>query len=139
MYILSAFILKLPPKLLSQGVGFDNTCCFLHAVPSEPLSVAASPEGMGRTLVVTWAQPTYPNAPSLSYVVTYTATPSGVEMAAMTQDLTSSITGLSPFTNYSIAVQACSEVGCGAQSSEVMALTREEVMALTREEGTVAC
>ena len=103
-----------------------------HAVPSEPLSVAASPEGMGRTLVVTWAQPTYPNAPSLSYMVTYTAaTTPGVEMAVTTQDLTSTITGLSPFTNYSITVQACSEVGCGAQSSEVIALTREE--------GTVAC
>lgn len=82
---------------------------------------------MPRTLVVSWVQPVFPNAPSLSYVVTYAAAASGVEMTAMTQgDLTVTITGLSPFTNYSITVQACSAGGCGQQSTEIIALTTEE-------------
>jgi hypothetical protein len=47
-------------------------------------------------------------------------------MMMTSEELTVTITGLLPFTNYSITVQACSEAGCGPQSAEIIALTNEE-------------
>lgn len=89
----------------------------------------ASAQGMTRALVVTWLAPDLPNSPSVSYVVRYrAASSSGEEIAGMTGDLAFTITGLSPFTNYSVTVQACSEVGCGTDSEAVTALTIEEGM-----------
>lgn len=86
----------------------------------------ASPQGMLRTLVVTWAEPASLNAPLVSYVVRYSDFSSVEGNMEMTGGLTVTITGLSPFTSYSITVQACSEVGCGPQSTQITALTGEE-------------
>ena len=47
---------------------------------------------------------------------------------ATTSDQTFEITGLSPFTSYSFTVQACSDAGCGPETTPVSQLTEEEGM-----------
>lgn len=88
-----------------------------------------STDGQLRTLLVMWEEPTDLYAPTVSYVVRYGVTPStGEESMEMTSDETLEITGLSPFTSYSITVQACSGAGCGPESLPVAQLTEEEGM-----------
>lgn len=95
-----------------------------------PLEVTASPEGMLRTLVVTWNLPTYVNAPTVNYAVTYYAVTSlsggGMSLTTGPDELTAIVSGLVPFTDYSITVQACSEEGCGPESEEITQKTLEE-------------
>lgn len=99
-------------------------------VPSEPLQVMVSPENMTGILVVSWAPPTYPNAPTLNYTVSYVASSlaSGerAEVTTGADEVGVVIPGLLPFTNYSVTVQACSEVGCGLESEEIIKQTLEE-------------
>ena len=98
------------------------------AVPSQVLSVTASPEGTTRVLTVSWAQPTYLNAPTVNYTVTYYTTGSSEDTTVVTgpDELRVVLPGLLPFTNYSVTVQACSEAGCGLASDVITQVTLEE-------------
>ena len=70
-----------------------------------------------------------PNGPIVRYVVHYSAVDSGETQTANTSDTVLDLTGLAPFTNYSVSVQACTVVGCGDLSPPSMQDTQEEGMA----------
>lgn len=95
-------------------------CVF--AVPQAPtlLSVTASDPG---TLNVTWAEPTTPNGVIISYTV------AANNRAIVRADVTGTevvLSGLDPYTSYSVSVQACTSEGCGSFSDEITVTTLEE-------------
>ena len=65
-----------------------------------------------------------PNGPIISYNVVYSAE-DAVPETNSTGDTSILIQGLLPFINYSVLVQACTEVGCGPFSQQ-SARTLEE-------------
>lgn len=72
------------------------------------------------------------NAPAVTYILQYRIVGN---ISAMTVtdvvDVMFSIVDLEPFTNYSVAVQACSEVGCSPFTDEMTAVTIEGGMCMS--------
>ena len=82
-----------------------------------------------RALSVTWSVPQAINAPRIDlYNISFTEADSVVVEYADSTALLSNLTGLQPFTEYSVAVQACTSAGCGGFSTAVNATTLQEGM-----------
>ena len=82
-----------------------------------------------RSFTVSWIPPDVFNAPTVTYRIMYT--PLGAEnatflMSEFIVNTTLVLDELLPFTDYSVAVQACSSVGCGPFSMETTNRTLEE-------------
>ena len=93
-------------------------------VPAVPLNVTVTTGDMLRTLMVEWKPPSSPEGIITTYMVTYNDT----TVDTSNNDTNYTITGLDPYTNYSITVLACTSNGCGDQSDVVIATTAEEGM-----------
>lgn len=104
--------------------------CLFVSVPSVPLAVSVSPEGMLRSLLVTWSEPLPLNAPTVNYTVFVgqVGMSPGDRMEYRTgpDELSFLVPGLSPYTNYSVSVMACSMAGCGPESDPIIQVTLEE-------------
>lgn len=91
-------------------------------MPTIPLNVTVTTGNMLRTLIVNWEPPSSPGGIITTYMVNY---------SSMVVDTTSNatnytITGLDPYTNYSITVTACTSNGCGNETDVVIGTTAEE-------------
>ena len=91
-------------------------------MPTVPLNVTVSTGDMLRTLIVEWEPPSSPEGIITTYMVTYNDT----TVDTSNNDTNYTITGLDPYTNYSITVLACTGNGCGDQSDVVIGTTAEE-------------
>ena len=90
-------------------------------MPTVPLNVTVTTGDMLRTLIIEWRPPSNPGGTITTYMVTYNAT-----IDTNSRDTTYTITGLDPYTNYSISVIACTDNGCGNQSDVIIGTTEEE-------------
>ena len=72
--------------------------------------------------MVQWELPSSPGGVITTYMVTY----NGITIDTSNNDRNYNITGLEPYTNYSITVSACTSIGCGNRSDVVIATTAEE-------------
>ena len=94
--------------------------CHLCTVPSVPLGVTLQVT-TATSLQVSWSTPTFSNGPNLTYHVKYTgvATENAVNgsffMTFFLESSTTSVTisGLVPFSTYTIGVRASTSVGAG--------------------------
>ena len=75
-----------------------------------------------RSLILTWSSPSMPNGVILYYTLSYG---NGTVVSNSTA-LAATVTGLSPFTNYSFLVMACNTAGC-SQTSLITQQTQEAV------------
>lgn len=91
-------------------------------MPTVPLNVTVTTGDMLRTLIVEWEPPSSPEGIITTYMVTYNDT----TVDTSNNDTNYTITGLDPYTNYSISVLACTSNGCGDQSDVVIGTTAEE-------------
>ena len=91
-----------------------------HTVPSVPLNVTLQVT-TATSLLVSWSTPTFSNGPNLTYHVEYTGvdTENAVNdsffMTSFLESSTTSVTisGLVPFSTYTIGVRASTSVGAG--------------------------
>ena len=91
-------------------------------MPTVPLNVTVTTSNMLRTLILEWDPPSSPGGIITTYMVTYNDT----TVDTSNNDTNYTITGLDPYTNYSITVSACTSNGCGEQSDAVIETTAEE-------------
>ena len=91
-------------------------------MPTVPLNVTVTTDTMLRTLILEWESPSSPGSIITTYMVTYNDT----KVDTSNNDTNYTITGLDPYTNYSITVLACTSNGCGDQSDVVIGTTAEE-------------
>ena len=77
---------------------------------------------MLRTLIVTWDPPSNPEGIITTYMVIYNTN----TVITASNDTTYTITGLDPYTNYSVTVIACTDNDCGDESEAVIGTTEEE-------------
>ena len=75
-----------------------------------------------RSLTLTWTAPSMPNGVILYYTVSY----GNGSVVSNSTALAATVTGLSPFTNYSFLVMACNTAGC-SQTNLVTQQTQEAV------------
>ena len=95
------------------------------AVPTLPTSLSISVFS-STILNVTWDAPSMLNAPTVTYILQYRIVDnSSAIVVTGIVDAMFSIVDLKPFSNYSVVVQACSEVGCSPFTEEVTAVTIE--------------
>ena len=85
-------------------------------------TVTVTTGNMLRTLILEWEPPSSPGGIITTYMVTYNDT----TVNTSNNDTNYTITGLDPYTNYSITVSACTSNGCGNQSDVVIGTTAEE-------------
>ena len=95
--------------------------CF-KPVPTIPLNVTLATGDMLRTLIVQWEPPSNPEGIITTYMVIY----NNMMVDTSSNDTNFTITGLDPYTNYSITVIACTSNGCGNESDVVIGTTEEE-------------
>ena len=86
-------------------------------VPSVPLNVTVQ-DSAATSLQISWSTPTFSNGPSLTYRVEYTglATVNGSFFMTFFLETTTTsvnISGLVPFSTYTIGVRASTSVGAG--------------------------
>lgn len=97
----------------------------IPAVPTVPVSIMIV-SGI-RSLTVSWMPPDFFNAPTVNYTVQYSMTGSSTELSSVVAvDTMVVIGGLAAFTEYSVAVQACSSAGCGPFTAPETERTQEE-------------
>ncbi|XP_066294310.1 tenascin-X-like isoform X3 [Branchiostoma lanceolatum] len=96
----------------------------LQGVPESPTGLGATPVDP-RTIRVEWQPPQRPNGDIQGYNIYYRTTESEVDalQQAGAQDIFLTLTGLSPFTEYTIRVSALTGVGEGQTSDSVTVLT----------------
>ena len=107
-------------------IAVPNSCLLscVHVVPTAPnlLSVSASDLG---NLTVTWAEPISTNGIIINYNINIINDGAMViESSGIGTEFV--VTGLEPFTDYSVRVQACTSEGCGPFSNEIMNTTLQE-------------
>ena len=92
-------------------------------VPTAPnlLSLIASGPG---NFSVTWAEPTSTNGEIINYNIDINDGAMLIESSAIGTEFV--VTGLEPFTDYSVRVQACTSEGCGPFSNEIINITLQE-------------
>ena len=91
-------------------------------MPTIPLNVTIFTDSMLRTLIVQWEPPSSPGGIITTYMVAY----NGVMVDTSNNNTNFTVTGLDPYTNYSITVIACTSNGCGNKSDVVIGTTEEE-------------
>ena len=91
-------------------------------MPTAPLNVTVNTGNMLRTLIVEWEPPDSPAGIIITYMVTYNDTTEDID----SNDTNYTITGLSPYTNYSVTVLTCTSNGCGNNSDVTIGTTAEE-------------
>jgi len=118
----------------SVGAGMETTADFMTdiGIPSQPRNVTALSNAL-RSLLIEWQVPEITNGPITSYTVNYTPVNSGTRSENFTNATSLVIATLQPFTNYSVAVQACTDAGCGPFSDEIFVLTQQEAPAAPSE------
>ncbi|XP_078605593.1 usherin-like isoform X2 [Branchiostoma floridae x Branchiostoma japonicum] len=96
----------------------------LQGVPASPTGLGATPVDP-RTVRVEWQPPQQPNGEIQGYNIYYRTTESDEDalQQAGAQDIFLTLTGLSPFTEYTIRVSALTGVGEGQTSDSVTVLT----------------
>jgi len=101
------------------------------SLPAVTRSLEATPRGLAMPVVsalsfssisVLWEGPSNPNGVISRYRVVID--PSGISLVISDTEtlLTRNITGLLPFTNYTVTVEACNSAGCTSNSSNVVTL-----------------
>ena len=89
-----------------------------------PLNVTVDTNGMLRTLIVMWEPPSHPDGIITTYMVIHNST----TIDTHSNDTAYTITGLDPYTTYSVSVIACTDNDCGDESDVVIETTEEEGM-----------
>ena len=87
-----------------------------------PLNVTVDTNGMLRTLIVMWEPPSHPDGIITTYMVIHNSTTTDTR----SNDTAYTITGLDPYTTYSVSVIACTDNDCGDESDVVIETTEEE-------------
>ena len=87
-----------------------------------PLNVGVNTNDILRTLIVMWDPPSNPEGIITTYMVIYNT----IIIDTASNDTTYTITGLDPYTNYSVTVIACTDNDCGDESEAVIGTTEEE-------------
>ena len=99
---------------------YSIALCVTPTVPSIPLGVVLQ-RSTSTSLQVSWSTPTFNNGPNLTYCLEYTglATENSVNdsffLTSFLESSTTSVTisGLVPFSTYTIGVRASTSVGAG--------------------------
>ena len=105
----------------SGGCGFSasTTNTTLEAIPEDfDLVQASSLTAM--SITVEWAEPLSPNGIILHYEIDVSDGTNSITI--VTSDLTTNVTNLQPFTEYTVTVDACNSVGCVSGSTIVTTL-----------------
>lgn len=110
-----------PVSMYYYSIDKLHYSCF-KPVPTIPLNVTVATGNMLRTLIVQWEPPSSSGGIITTYMVTY----NGVTVDTRSNNTSYSITGLDPYTNYSITVIACTSNGCSNESDVVIGTTEEE-------------
>ena len=92
-------------------------------VPTAPILLSVIASGL-RNLTVTWAEPTSTNGDIINYNINIDDRAMLLESSGMGTEFV--VTGLEPYTEYSVRVQACTSEGCGPLSNEILNTTSEE-------------
>jgi len=95
--------------------------CF-KPVPTIPLNVTIATGDMLRTLIVQWEPPSNPGDIITTYMVIY----NNMMVDTSSNNTNFTITGLDPYTDYSITVIACTSNGCGNESDVMFGTAEEE-------------
>ena len=93
-------------------------------MPTVPLNVTVTTGNILRTLIIQWSEPSNPGDIITTYIVNYNDTMLDIS----SNDTNYTITGLDPYTNYSITLIACTRNGCSNESDVVIGTTAEEGM-----------
>lgn len=102
-------------------------CLCSYPVPTAPMLLSVSPDDQTRNLTATWSAPTMTNGMITEYILRYS--PTDEESEEREEGITETeftVTGLVPYTNYTVSVQACTSEGCGPFSNEISAETLQE-------------
>ena len=90
-------------------------------MPTCPLNVTVTYFGILSALLVSWKPPSRPGSTITTYMVTY----DNITVDIGGNHTSYNITGLDPYTIYSITVIACNDIGCSSQSDAVNGSTEE--------------
>ena len=89
--------------------------------------ISVSPDNQTGSLTARWSAPTMPNGIITEYILRYS--PSDGGSGRREEGITGTeftLTGLVPYTSYTVSVQACTFEGCGPFSNEISAETLQE-------------
>ena len=110
--------------MYGQAICISILCVllFLYVVPSAPtlLNVVASAP---RNLTMIWEEPSTPNGKIIRYTVAVN------NRALLIENITGMefvLSGLLPYTDYTVSAQACTREGCGSFSNEITNKTLQE-------------
>ena len=73
---------------------------------------------------MTWEEPTSANGEIINYNISVNDGDIMIESSGMGTEFV--VTGLEPYTEYSVRVQACTSEGCGPFSNEILNTTLQE-------------
>ena len=104
-------------------VAVPDSCLLFHVVPTAPNLLRVIASGPG-DLTVTWEEPSSTNGEIINYNISVNVRAMVIESSGMGTEFV--VTGLEPFTDYSVRVQACTSEGCGPFSNEIMNATLQE-------------
>ena len=104
------------------NIVITNYVLFIFSALNVPLNVSVNTNNMLRTLIVMWDPPSNPEGIITTYMVIYNT----ITIDTASNDTTYTITGLDPYTNYSVTVIACTDNDCGDESEAVIGTTEEE-------------
>ena len=79
----------------------------------------------GQSLTLKWSRPSTGDMPGTSYNLEYSEVVDGVNKNDTTTAISHVITGLKPYTNYTIRIMAISTVGEGLWSTPIVAETNQ--------------
>lgn len=94
-------------------------------MPTVPRKLSPSSR-TNTSVTVVWAVPEFPNGPILIYIVQCLTTTNDIlEVGENVEKTFYTITGLSPFTDYSVRVRAATSAGMGAWTEYLKVKTDE--------------
>ena len=99
------------------------SCVHVDLTAPNLLSVVASGPG---TLTVTWKDPSSTNGEIINYNIHIFINDEAMVIESNGMGTEFDVTGLEPFIDYSVRVQACTSDGCGPLSNEITCTTNLE-------------
>ena len=97
----------------------------MYVVPTAPTLLSVIASGLGN-LTVTWEEPTFMSGQIIHYNIDIDDSVRAMLLESSGMGTKFIVTGLEPYTEYSVRVQACTSEGCGSFSNEIMNTTLQE-------------
>ena len=113
------------------------SCTNLHfykffAAPSPPRHIRAQ-SLVATSVLLTWKAPLYVNGSRLRYYINYTSSSSTIVTSNISKQKTITLVGLTPYTNYTVAIQAATYVQINGRSSSWLKSGESKILFTTRQ------